>query len=414
MNQNTNDSGRAAAPLCDEARVLARLLAGGVDAVPCEVLAALADLPSAVARRHLEHLVRTGQAFRDTGGYAVVDGACTQEPLTPDLAAWARVTDWYLACVYRAAEALGSAALPGGERIEAPADRAALAPRNTAEAIAWYHAGHTALLSVLDRAVAAGDYSRAWRLALLTLNVAAVAGPAGDWEEVVDLGLSAAWSDLASGSGPVAMVMEYQAKLLVHAGAFEDARAVHGAALALREEAGDLLGAARSINGLGLVALREGDLDTAAGLFDRAGIAAVAAGSAEFGAYARLNLGAALVELGRVGEARELLEQAEAYLREAGRGNYLADTLHRLAATHRAQGDHARALVVVTEAIHEATCTGLPMYLAGPLSEFAEILLALGDTTGARAGFAEARGIYADLGDVVRAVRIEARIAPRI
>lgn len=411
MNKDSNGIGAGVtAPLCDEARVLARLLAGAGTTLLCEVLAALADLPSTVTRRHLEHLVRTGLALHTGEGYAPVSGSRIDKPLVPDLAAWARVTEWHLACVYRAAQVLGSAALPGGETITMPADRPALDPRNATAAITWYQATHTRLLSALDRAVAARDHGPAWRLALLTLNVAAVAGPAGDWEEVVELGLDAARSDPAASPLVAAMVMEYQGKLLVHTGQFEDARNAHGAALALREESGDLLGAARSINGLGLVALREGEIPAAVSLFARALDAAVSAGSAEFAAYARLNLGAALAEQGQARQAREQLEQAASYLRGAGRGNYLADTLHRLAATHRAEGDHARALVLATEAVHEATCAGLPMYLAGPLCELAEIHLVLGDTTVARAALAEARGIYAELGDVVRAVRIEGRI----
>ena len=411
MNQGVNGTGNdVSAPPCDEARVLARLLADAGTTLPFGVLAALADLPSTVARRHLEHLVRTGLALHTAEGYSPVNGARIDKPLVPDLAAWARVTEWHLACVYHTAEVLGSTALPDDEKITVSTDRPALTLRNAAEAITWYQAAHTRLLSALDRAVAARDHGRAWRLALLTLNIAAVAGPAGDWEEVVELGLDAARSDHAAGPGATAMVMEYQAKLLVHTGQFEDARNVHGAALALREGAGDLPGAARSINGLGLVALRGGCSPAAASLFGRALDAAVAADSAELAAYARLNLGAALAEQGMAGQAREQLEQAESYLCGAGRGNYLADSLHRLAATHRADGDHARALVLATEAVHEATCAGLPMYLAGPLCELAEIHLVLGDATGARAAFAEARGIYAELGDVVRTVRIESRL----
>lgn len=412
MNQDTNDretaDSAAKPPLVDEARVLQRLMAGAGASLPTAVLAALADLPTATAHRHLEHLVRTGSALRTGDEYAPVPGRQVPNPVAPDLAAWARVADWYLASAYRAADVLGSVALPANEPIPESFGRPPLALRDAAEAVAWYQATHTRLHSILDRAAAAGDHSRVWQLALLTLNIAAVAGPAGDWETATELGLNAAYADQAEGAA--AMVMEYQGKLLVHVGRFEDAQTVHRAGLALREEAGDKLGAARSTNALGLIALREGKTETAAGYFTEALALAAQAGSAEFATYARLNLGSALTDQGRAAAARDHLDQASTYLRDAGRGNYLADALHRLAATYRAEGEYAQALELATAAVNEATCAGLPMYLAGPLSELAEIHLALGDGTSALAALAEARAIYAELGDVVRAVRMEARI----
>jgi tetratricopeptide (TPR) repeat protein len=412
MNQNTNDrdtaDSAAKPPLADEARVLQRLMVGAGTSLPTAVLAALADLPTTTARRHLEHLVRTGSALRTGDEYAPVPGRQIPNPITPDLAAWARVADWYLASAYRAADILGSAALPADETIPESFGRPPLALRDAAEAVAWYQTTHTRLHAILDRAAAAGDHGRGWRLALLTLNIAAVAGPVGDWETLTDLGLNAARTDQADRA--TAMIMEYQGKLLVHVGRFEDAEAVHRAGLALREEAGDRVGTARSTNALGLIALREGNAEAAAGYFTQALALAAQAGSAEFAAYARLNLGSALTEQGRAAEARDHLDQASTYLRDAGRRNYLADSLHRLAATYRAEGDYAQALELATAAVHQATCAGLPMYLAGPLSELAEIHLALGDGTQALAALAEARAIYAELGDVVRAVRMEARI----
>lgn len=399
---------RPAVPLCEEARVLLRLLAGAGRVLPVAVAAALVDQPTVVARRHLDQLVRTGAVLRTDRGYAAVDEAGVTRPLVPELRAWARVTGWYLACAYRAAEVLGAAALPDDEAVAEDGERPTVALRDAAEATAWYQATHPELYAVLDRAVAAEDHPRVWRLALLMSNIAIVAGPLGAWEQALDLGLAAARRD--GHLRGQAMLLEYTGKLLLHDGRFDAARTAHEAALTLRETTGDRLGLARSTTALGLVAMREGNADLAAQLFTRSLALAEEVGSDLFTAFARLNLGCALVAQNLPLEGRAQLEQAAAYLRETGRGNYLANARYQIAATHRMCGEHARALIVATEAVHEATYAGLPMYLAGPLRELAENHLALGDGQAALEALAEARAIHAEVGDVTRAMCIEAQI----
>ncbi|HTJ67936.1 MAG TPA: tetratricopeptide repeat protein [Actinospica sp.] len=399
---------RTEIPLCEEARVLLRLLAGAGRALPVAVAAALVDQPTAVARRHLDQLVRTGAVLRTGQGYTAVDGAEVTRPLVPELRAWARVTEWYLSCAYRAADVLGAAALPDDETVAEDSERPAVALRDAVEATAWYQATHPELYAVLDRAVAAEDHPRVWRLALLMANIAIVAGPLGAWEQALDLGLAAARRD--GHLGGQAMLLEYTGKLLLHDGRFDAARTAHQAALTLRESTGDRIGLARSTNALGLVAMREGNADLAARLFTRCLALAEEVGSEVFTAFARLNLGCALVAQNLPLDGREQLEQAAAYLRETGRRNYLANALYQIAATHRMCGEHDRALIVATEAVHEATDAGLSMYLAGPLGELAENHRALGNEQAALEALAEARAIHAELGDVTRAMLIEAQI----
>jgi tetratricopeptide (TPR) repeat protein len=398
---------RTAAPLCEEARALLRLLVGAGRALPVSVAGALADLPTDVARRHLDQLVRTGAVLRTGPGYTAVDGAGAVKPLVPELPAWERATGWYLACAYRAADVLGAAALPEEETVLEDPQRPAVALGDAVEATAWYQATHPDLYAVLDRAVAAEDHPRAWRLALLMANIAIVAGPLGAWEQALDLGLAAARRD--GHLGGQAMLLEYTGKLLIHDGRLAQARTAHEAALTLRETTHDRLGMARSTNALGLVALREGNPQLAAEQFTGCLTLAEQVGSELFAAFARLNLGCALVAQNLPLEGREQLTLAAAYLRETGRGTYLATALSQIAVTHRLRGEYARALVVATEAVHEATCAGLAMFLAGPLCELAEIYLALDDEPGALAALAEARAIHAEVGDVTRAMRIEER-----
>lgn len=400
---------RTALPLCDEARVLLRLLAGAGSALPVAVAGALADLPTTVARRHLDHLVRTGAALRNGQDYAAVEGTRVSKPLVPELAAWTRVIDWYLTCTYHAAKVLGAASLPDEESIPEDLHHPAVALPDAAAATDWYQTTYPDLYAVLDRAAAAEDHPRAWRLALLMANVASVSGPVGPWEEALELGLSAARRD--GHLGGQGMLLEYTGTLLVHDGRIEEARTAHEAALALREPSGDQAGLTRSTNALGLLALRECDTQLAEELFTRSLVLAQNIGPKQYAADARLNLGRVLVTQQRPQEATALLEQAVAYSRETGRSDFLANALYPLAATHRLQGEHARALVLVTEAVHEATAAGLPMHLAGPLCELAEIHLTLGDEQAALAALSEARAIHAAMGDIPLAVRLEQQIA---
>ncbi|HTJ72688.1 MAG TPA: tetratricopeptide repeat protein [Actinospica sp.] len=408
MNQNANgrDAAGSAAkpPLAEQARVLQRLMAGAGESWPAAVLAALADLPTATAHRHLEHLVRAGSALRAGDEYAPVPGQQVQNPITPDLAAWARVADWYLASAYRAADVLGSVALPANETISESLARPPLAPRAAAEAIAWYQATHTRLRSVMERAAAAGDHRRVWQLALLTLNIAAVAGPAGDWRTATELGLNAAYADQAEGAA--AMVKEYQGKLMLACGEIEDARTLQEQVRAWRAAAGDEHGMVRSFNALGLVELRAGHLAAAEPLFRKALACAEALEFEEFATYARLNLGAVLARTGAPGEAKDLLNQAINALRASGRAPYEADGLRTLAGLHRRCGQLRSARELIDRALEVASRAGLPLYLAAVLTELAAVQKAEGDLQAGLASLHEARLIYLELGDELRAEQV--------
>lgn len=119
-----------------------------------------------------------------------------------------------------------------------------------------------------------------------------------------------------------------------------------------------------------------------------------------------MNLGTVLVRVGHASAAKILLEEAAAFQRERGPGYLLAATLSEISACHRLEGDPRSAHFEAVKAVGEATRSGLPPYLAGPLRELARAELALGNPQAALVCFAEARAVYAELGDVARAGEI--------
>lgn len=408
-----DDSGQGAvlAGLGQEARSVYGYLAAVGGSAPVEVVAALAYLSVPDARRHLRHLVRVGAATVAEGRYtAAADDDAMPEDVV-DAQAWSRAAGWYASVAFNAASVLDAVALPGGEQVPESGWQVTRIGYPD-DALAWYAVSHGELVWAVEKAVAAGDHVLGWRLALLVANVASVAGPIGSWERMLELGLAAAeWDDDADARG---YLLEYRGKLMLAAGRTDEAAAVHAEALAARSHAGRGTGLLRSTNALGLVALRRGDLPEARALFADALGKAAALGDEEFAAFARMNLGAVLARQGETGEAKALLEAAAAYQREHELRYYLANTLQDLAACHRIEGDKRRALDLAVQAVSLATRAQLPLYLAGPLCELARAHLALGEPGPARAAFAEARAIYTELGDTVRADALAREIAEHL
>jgi tetratricopeptide (TPR) repeat protein len=406
-----DDSGQGCALAClsPEARSVYGCLAAVGGSAPVEVVAALAYLPVPDARRHLRQLVRVGAAMAAEGWYAAAANDTVSEVVV-DVQAWSRAVGWYASCAFNAASVLDAVALPVGEQVPESGWQLTriVYPH---DALAWYAACHGELVWAVEKAVAVGEHGLGWRLALLVANIASVAGPLGAWERMLDLGLIAAERDgRADARG---FLLEYKGKLLLAAGRFDDAGRALAEAVGVRST-DDRAALNRSNNALGLLMLRRGargDYPVARILFAGTLDLARKAGDEEFTAFARMNLGAVLARLGETGEAKQLLEAAAAYQRERELRYYLANTLQNLAACHRIEGDHRRALDLATQAVSLATRAQLPLFLAGPLCELARAHLALGEPELARAAFAEARAIYAELGDEVRADALAREIA---
>jgi tetratricopeptide (TPR) repeat protein len=372
--------------------------------VPVAVIAALADIPGASGLRQLQHLARCELAESAVGGFRIrADAAGSIEPAVLDAAAWARAGRWCLSALFETAAVLGSATLPddppspveGLPTLELP---------GRAAAVEWYSAVYPVLARVVRRLSEDGNVEAVWRLALLMLNVDVVAGPGTAWRGVADLGLAAA---RRAGDAPAeAMIGEYEGKLLLATGEIDAARALQEEVFGWRSAAGDQTGIVRSLNALGLVEQRAGDLAAAEPLFRKALAAAEGQGFEEFAAYARLNLGAVLAEAGAPGEAEALLTDARRELRESGRTPYEADAARTLAGLYRRRRQLPRALAMATEAVQIAERGGLALYLAAALSELAAVQKAAGEVMEALGHLREARVIYLAVGDEPRAAKL--------
>src|SRR5258708_1757925 len=141
------------------ATVLAELAGQDGAAVEATVIAALADMPTAAAVRHLRQLERLRLVTRPAPGRYSCDPQTARAqgitPSTSDEAASTRVTAWYLATVFAAARVLGAAALPGAEVIDPDPDRPTigsrrLSPRRAGQVPASVHAAWITRLRPVD------------------------------------------------------------------------------------------------------------------------------------------------------------------------------------------------------------------------------------------------------------------------
>jgi tetratricopeptide (TPR) repeat protein len=398
-------------PLLVPARRILAILAALEAEAPVAVIAAHADLPSAAVSRHLQHLARCGLARAgkaDPDCYALAPGCAPFHPATLSPAGHAAAVSWHIACVFEAARVLGALALPAGTRITPDPARPPRIPVDRGAALAWFTAERDHLERELERADERGEHTHTKQLALLMLDIACFTGPWPRWRLVYQRGITAARSDrdrLAE-----AMFDEAAGKLELTGGDPAAARECHHHALTVRAAGRDRRDVVRSLNTIGVTFLREGALREASELFTWALDLARTVGDLEFATFALMNLGAVHARTGPLPLAVKELEAAITALKASGRGPYVANALEDLATAYRLAGDLERAEAAAIEAIEAATRAKVPMFLPGPLIEHAQILAEHGDSGGALARLHEARAIYDELGDDLRAERTRRRI----
>lgn len=180
------------------------------------------------------------------------------------------------------------------------------------------------------------------------------------------------------------------------------------AALVTYEEIGDVRGQAQALRGLGHVARLDGRHDEAADLFVRARDLSRRIGDRRGEADMLRGLGDVQRLRGHYAQARETLARSAAVHRELGNAGGLGFTLRVLGDTERADGrpDQARAAYDEARAAFERV---------GSRRGLADILCALGGVmphqAEARAAYAEALGIYGELGADIAAAGCRDRLA---
>lgn len=398
-------------PLLIPARRILAVLAALEAEAPVAVIAAHADLPSAAALRHLQHLARCGlvrAGKADPDCFAAAPGCAPFRPATLEPDGHAAAVSWHIACVFEAARVLGALALPAGTRIAPDPARPPRSPADRGAAMAWFTAERDHLERELERADERGEHTHAKQLALLMLGIACFTGPWPRWRPVYQRGITAARSDRDRAAE--AMFEEAAGKLELTGGDPAAARECHHRALSVRAVGRDSRGMVHSLNTIGVTFLREGALREAGELFTWALDLARTTDYEEFATFALMNLGAVHARTGPLSLAVRELEAAITALRASGRTPYVANAQEDLAAAYRIAGDLGRAEETAIKAIEAATRAKVPMFLPGPLIEHAQILAAQGDPGGALARLHEARAIYDELGDDLRAERTRQRI----
>ena len=393
-------------PLLAAARHILAVLAALEGQAPVPVIAAYADLPSAVARRHLQHLCRLGLATTDkadTSLYQAGPGPSPVRPAVLSARGHGAVITWWLESVGAAARILGADVLPGGEQIEPDPARPPLVPAGRSEALAWFTAERPILARDIESAYELGEDHLAWRLALQVLGLTCFTGPWDGWHTVYERGLAAARAEKHRGAQ--AMFEELAGKLELTAGDRAAAREHQHRALMMRAADTDKLGVVRSLNAIGLIFLREQAWREAAELFGWALETARNLADEQFETFALLNLGAVHAGRGEHAQAGLELEAAITRLRAAGREPYIANALQDLALAHHGAGDLEQAERAADQGVDAAVRAEIPMFLPGPLIESARIQAGHGHLRVALALLHEAHGIYAEIGDEVRTAR---------
>lgn len=399
-------------PLLAPARRILAVLAALESQAPAPVIAAHADLPSAVALRHLQHLCRLGLVElekSDPGLYRAAPGPSPVRPASLSARGHAAVIAWRLESAGEAARVLGAGALPGGEQIEPDPARPPLVPAGRGEALVWFVTEREALARDVEGAYEQGADHLAWRLALQVLGLTCFTGPWDGWRKVYERGMASAKAEKRCDAQ--AMFEELAGKLELTAGDHAAAREHQNRALALRAADADKLGIVRSLNAIGLIFLREQAWREAGELFGWALDGARNLGDEQFETFALLNLGAVHARCGQEQVAVTELESAIDRLRTAGRDPYVANALQDLALAYRAAGQIERAEQAACDAVAAAVEAGIPMFLPGPLIESARNQAARGHLRVARALLCEAFGIYREIGDERRAYCTHSEIA---
>ena len=398
-------------PLIAPARRVLAILVALDEEAPAAVIAAHADLSTAAALRHLQHLSRIGLAVvskADQARYRAAPGPSLLRPAPLNTRGHAAAIAWRLGSVWEAARMLGGAVLPDGEQFLLDPDRPPYSPANQAEAIAWFAAERDGLARELEDASRWGEDQLAWRLGLLMLDVSCFTGPWDGWRRIYERAMAAARR--VHNRSAQALADELAGKLELTYGDLAASRDHQHRALRMRTDDHDSLGVVRSLNALGLTFLRDRAWREAGELFEQVLETARNLGDEQFETFALLNLGAVHAASGEHQQAVVELESAIDRLRAAGRDAYIANAMQDLALAHREAGDLERADYVARSAIDAAVKVGIPMFLPGPLIEYARVQQQRGHLRVALALLHEAREIYAEIGDEVRNSRTQMEI----
>lgn len=260
--------------------------------------------------------------------------------------ALSRLFEHYLRTANRVANALypDFRRLPDGSPAEA-----AEKPFAPGEARRWLLAEHANLLAAIRWTAEQGTAAFAWRLADVLRGFFHSHRLDAEWEAAATAGLAAA---RRAGDGHAAGAMRHSLGALAWSrGNYQQALTELGAARESYLAAGVLDGADSVLQAFGVVHLDLGQLEEATEHFTAALAAAEERGTEAQVANSLINLGATLLDQGRLAEGIRDNERAFEICRRVGSPHAAAIAQCNLGYGYRATGELRRALATLTEAL---------------------------------------------------------------
>ncbi|MFE4591012.1 AfsR/SARP family transcriptional regulator [Streptomyces laurentii] len=264
------------------------------------------------------------------------------------------------------------------------------------EASGWFTAEHATLLTLVDRAAAAGFPGHAWRLAWTLSTHLQRRGSWDKWRHVQDTALRAAHhADDAYG---IAHSRHGLAVALSWAGRHDEARALLDDALGRYARLADETGQAHTRRTLSWVSQKQGR-DAEALAHAVATLRHYTAAGFPPGRASALNvIGWCQSLLGRHRQALTACRHALALFEQVGNRTGQAYSWDSLAHAHRGLGQHADAVDCLRHSLRLFTELGDRYYQADTLTSLGDGLGAVGDHAGARTAYQDALRILEALG----------------
>jgi tetratricopeptide (TPR) repeat protein/DNA-binding XRE family transcriptional regulator len=262
-------------------------------------------------------------------------------------------------------------------------------------AMSWFETEHRVLVAALGLAFAAGQDTRAWKIAW-TLNYYFILG--GHWHDQVAVQTAALAAAVRLGDLTLrARSHLHLAQAAIRLNCYSDAESHFRHALDLYRQTDEPAWPARAHLGLARLLNLQGQHADAADRARRALDLFTAAGHELGQADALNNLGWFLSELGDHKQALAHCQQALALCRKNGGRQSEAHTLDSIGYAHHHLGQHAEGIACFQQALGIARETGYRYQQAAVLAHLGDTYDAAGDLQAARAAWREALGILDDL-----------------
>jgi tetratricopeptide (TPR) repeat protein len=324
-------------------------------------------------------------------------------------AALTRLLEWYL----HTADAAATAVLPHRYNVplDAPNEEEVVQPSSFAaaeEALTWYDSERANLVAATRQAAGSGLDQIAWRL---TAPLFIVFNSRGNWADCI------ATHRIALDSARRAGNRQGEAWILNNLGdALGVTRQSEGIdclerSLAIRREIGDQVGETQAANNLADAYHWLGRTDEALELYRRALDLNRQVGDGYGEGVALVNLGWTLLDLSRPEEAVDYLLRARRILAEINHADGVGYALHILGRCYLSLGRNAEALDCLQQALASHRASGNRRRQAATLTSLGTAQRRLGLAAEAHESWAQAVGIFTDLGDSAEVEKVRAEQA---